>query len=53
MFFNRCLLLVEGGVHRQAKTDNDQHQNYPCNANAYSTPEVMSIKDMITQGEFC
>ena len=32
----------------------DQHQISPCNVNAYSTPEVMRIKDMITQmqGEF-
>ena len=32
--------------------DSDQHQNSPCNINAYSTPEVMTIKDMITQGKF-
>ena len=30
----------------------DQHQMSPCNINAYSTPEVMRIKDMITQGGF-
>ena len=30
----------------------DQHQISPCNINAYATPEVMRIKDMITQGEF-
>ena len=30
----------------------DQHQISPCSINAYSTPEVMRIKDMITQGEF-
>ena len=30
----------------------DQHQISPCNINAYSIPEVMRIKDMITQGEF-
>ena len=28
------------------------HELSPCNINAYSTPEVMRIKDMITQGEF-
>ena len=28
-----------------------QHQISPCNINAYSTPKVMRIKDMITQGE--
>ena len=32
--------------------DSDQHQISPCNINAYSIPEVMRIKDMITQGEF-
>ena len=32
--------------------NSDQHQISPCNTNAYSTPEVMRIKDMITQGEF-
>ena len=32
--------------------NSDQHQISPCNMNAYSTPEVMGIKDMITQGEF-
>ena len=31
----------------------DQYQIPPCNINAYSTPEIMRIKDMITQGEFC
>ena len=30
----------------------DQHTISPCNINAYSTPEVMRIKDMITQGGF-
>ena len=32
--------------------NSDQHQISPCNVNAYSTPEVMRIKDMIIQGEF-
>ena len=32
--------------------NSDQHQISPYNINAYSTPEVMRIKDMITQGEF-
>ena len=32
--------------------NSDQHQISPCNINAYSTPEVMRIKDMINQGEF-
>ena len=30
----------------------DQHQISSCITNAYSTCEVMRIKDMITQGEF-
>ena len=32
--------------------NSDQHQISPCNIDAYSTPEVMRIKDMIAQGEF-
>ena len=32
--------------------NSDQHQISPCNINAYSTPEVIRIKDKITQGEF-
>ena len=32
--------------------NSDQHQISPCNINAHSTPEVMRIEDMITQGEF-
>ena len=32
--------------------NSDQYQISPCNINAYSTPEVMAIKDMIIQGEF-
>ena len=33
--------------------NSDQHQIFPnCNINAYSTPKVVRIKDMITQGEF-
>ena len=31
--------------------NSDQHQISPCNINAYSTHEVMRIKDIITQGE--
>ena len=34
------------------RPNSDQHQISSCNINAYSTPEVMRIKDMITQGEF-
>ena len=30
--------------------NSDKHQISPCNINAYPTPEVMRIKDMITQG---
>ena len=32
--------------------NSDQHQISPYNINAYSIPEVMRIKDMITQGKF-
>ena len=32
--------------------NSDQHQISPCNIKAYSTPEVMRIKDIITKGEF-
>ena len=31
--------------------NSDQHQ-ISCNMNAYLAPEVMRIKDMITQGKF-
>ena len=34
------------------RPNSDKHQISPCNINACSTPEVMRIKDMITQGEF-
>ena len=37
---------------RSLSPNSDQHQISPCNINAYSTPEVMGIKDMITQSEF-
>ena len=32
--------------------NSDKHQISPCHINAYLPPEVMRIKDMITQGEF-
>ena len=32
--------------------NSDQHQASPCNNNAYSIPEVLRIKYMITKGEF-
>ena len=32
------------------RPNSDQHQISPCNIYAFSTPEVMRIKDMITQG---
>ena len=32
--------------------NSDQHQISPCNINAYSTPGVMRINNMITQGTF-
>ena len=34
------------------RPNSDQHQISPCNINAYSTTEVMGIKDRITQGAF-
>ena len=45
--YHMALLGVRG-----LSPNSDQHQISPCNINAYSTPEVMRIKDMITQGEF-
>ena len=30
----------------------DQYQISPCNINAYSTPEIMGIKDIFSQSEF-
>ena len=33
-------------------SNSDQHQISACNINAYSTPKITRIKDMITQGEF-
>ena len=46
-----------GGEHKSQSflpfsPNSDQNQISPCNINAYSTAEVMRIKDMITQGEF-
>ena len=53
---------TRGIVHERGRTgeerinplspNSDQHQISPCFINAYSTPEVMRMKDMITQGEF-
>ena len=45
-------LLKEDSHFNPLKPNSDQHQISPCNINTYSTPEVMRIKDMITQGEF-
>ena len=60
--FCLTLTLVERTTTQSPKTviilfnplsrGSDQHKISPCNINAYSTPEVMRIKDMITQGEF-
>ena len=41
-----------GSILELKSPNSDQHQISPCNINAYSTPEVMRINDMITQGEF-
>ena len=32
--------------------NSDHHQKYPCNINAYSTPEVMRIKRRFTRYDF-
>ena len=36
----------------KSSPNDDQHRISPCNINASLTPEVMRIKDMITQGGF-
>ena len=46
-------MLAQGSLSESVSSPNtDQHQISPCNVNALSAPEVMRIKDMITQGEF-
>ena len=52
----KVITIVTG--FNSAKTRNctlftaDQHQISPCNINAYSTPKVMRVKDMITKVNF-
>ena len=45
-------LIMKARLSAKFFTDSDQHQISPSNINAYSTPEVMKIKYLITQGEF-
>ena len=47
-----CHNRMASHVFNTLRPYSDQHQISPCNIDAYSTPEVMGIKDMITQGEF-
>ena len=44
----QCLL----GEHGPLSPNSDQYQILLCNIHAYSTHEVMRIKDMITQDEY-
>ena len=55
--FYTLLVALLGGRHETCcinplSPNSDQHQISPYNINAYTAPEVMRIKDMITQGEF-
>ena len=50
--FKTSTLSPEKLLRASLRSNRDQHQISPGNTNAYSTPEVMRIKDMITQGEF-
>ena len=45
-------LLISFGDIKPLSPNSNQHEISPCNINAYSTIEVMRIKDMITKGEF-
>ena len=50
-----CVHKEEDHKHRilnPLSPNSDQHQISPCDSNAHLTPEVMRIKDVITQGEF-
>ena len=46
------LFLISFGDIKPLSPSSDQHQLSPCNINAYSTIEVMRIKDMITNSQF-
>ena len=51
--WNKSVLPTVSTILRNPLSLNsDQHQISPCKIGAYSTPEVMRIKDTITQGEF-
>ena len=45
-----CVTLRSVKVKPFKAKNSDRHQSSPRSINAYSTPEVMRIKDMITQG---
>ena len=45
-------VIVNDLINPFSPNSNYQHQISPCKNNAYSNPEVMRIRDMITQGEF-
>ena len=46
------LLWISLRIINSLSPHSDQHQISPCDIKVYSTPEVMRIKDMITQGRF-
>ena len=52
MLIHLSLLPSISNLLNPKSPNGDQYQISPCNINAYSIPEVMRIKDMITQGEF-
>ena len=51
---NFCFLFQIARAHlfNPLSPSSDQHQISPNDINAYSTPEIMRIKDMINQGEY-
>ena len=56
-FFYRLALIFSSNLPlycmlNSLSPNSDQHQISPCYINAYLTPEVMRIEDMIAQGEF-
>ena len=46
---NYDLILIQNVGLNTVSPSSDQHKISPCNINAYSTPEVMRMKDMINQ----
>ena len=49
---NVCMACLQGIRYNPLNLNSDQHKISPSKSNAYLTPEVIRIKDMITQGEF-